>query len=1066
MENEYINLFASISREYAAISNRENLNSTESGFDISNGILSAIYSEFSQLAHEFDLYSLEQELERGLVDLNEKELNKAQDNASGQNTRNPNNQTNKINNVDNNDDDVTTSDIKQWSLDKIFERFLLYPNNKEKAKYRDCKAELKQILEDCDVTNRDKVIRECNFFRSIAMLLVDNIDKVFDDINHQGLSKVEIVGSGLYRMILSIGYEFDKRRFYIDDVEMDFDFLPQSQLLDTPANSIINGSLFPVDNAVSSKVDRPRILVKISRSDFRSCDDATIPPSFNDSRIIHYKADLLRARAAQVAIMSRNLSHNIGSHVLSYLYNEMDWTETPSKKDDNCGLEMIPFDDADRGLCQNVDDMFEEIDAATEGFSERHRSQKRRLEKCIRAEVESLSAVDTKNQNYIRGIRHLIAYLQERQDYVALIATQDIASVVPINFKDDIYDFLNPDKKGLRHKDKDNVDKVDNLLLHYMMRSEGIERPLFSVQEHDNEEKTSVIVKFRDFSGEDKNHVDLEAMRQWNIALPGGVMGRQAFFSILENILRNAAKHDIEQIKKADGGNLVLTIDRFDKTDYDRADESLKKVFDEYYEINNPDDDYYYVTLTLNIKVEDDTLKSLREAVCEEYIDPTTHLMKEKNKGIKEIRISAAWLRADQEPLRKVKIPDEVSGDNLEYKYSLNQRPPVLYVRKNTDGNLQYIICLLKPKQLAYIVPDETDYLPEYPKQWGWQAFRKKTYSQLRKNVFATVVVSDDADYAEVRPYSGCRCLKESELKEISVSKCATEDDRKLIMSEIYRVSANVKNDEEAIFIVDEGTRSDSVDNSVGDKIILTVDESVPENACEYFNHYTPDSSKPKALSIDQISGGNSTDRIVRRETKDILWLYRHLNALKSKIAIFDERLFDRMSKEKEFALRNYDRLTHVYTIELDDKQIGSVNIWGLDANSRAMTRVCVATITKDDKGFEVTMDNPIGTKYNYITIHQGLFDKLYDKFDIRNKVVKHQLIAAFHKAFCVQKDTEYNYKDGFLPNISVHSGRSKPSKGQIPALIPFIPYSALERAVSDCKYTLVELLYSAKVTN
>ena len=56
----------------------------------------------------------------------------------------------------------------------------------------------------------------------------------------------------------------------------------------------------------------------------------------------------------------------------------------------------------------------------------------------------------------------------------------------------------------------------------------------------------------------------------------------------------------------------------------------------------------------------------------------------------------------------------------------------------------------------------------------------------------------------------------------------------------------------------------------------------------------------------------------------------------------------------------------------------------------------------------------------------------------------------------------EINNKQYFLPGISVHSGRSRPSEYDMPQQVPFIQYASLEHAVLDCKYTLTELLDSA----
>ena len=49
--------------------------------------------------------------------------------------------------------------------------------------------------------------------------------------------------------------------------------------------------------------------------------------------------------------------------------------------------------------------------------------------------------------------------------------------------------------------------------------------------------------------------------------------------------------------------------------------------------------------------------------------------------------------------------------------------------------------------------------------------------------------------------------------------------------------------------------------------------------------------------------------------------------------------------------------------------------------------------------------------------------------------------------------------ENDFLEGMIIHSGRSKPNEEDMPQHQPFVQYSAIENAVLDCKYTLVELL-------
>lgn len=110
------------------------------------------------------------------------------------------------------------------------------------------------------------------------------------------------------------------------------------------------------------------------------------------------------------------------------------------------------------------------------------------------------------------------------------------------------------------------------------------------------------------------------------------------------------------------------------------------------------------------------------------------------------------------------------------------------------------------------------------------------------------------------------------------------------------------------------------------------------------------------------------------------------------------------------------------------------------------------------------------------MSIHQGLLDKLYEVFGIKDQQKeKERLTRQFHQAFStsfvnkIKSDDENSEmivanKDlPFLQGLCIHSGRSKPSQIDMPQKLPFIQYASIENAVLDCKYSLVELLDFAR---
>jgi chloramphenicol O-acetyltransferase len=116
-----------------------------------------------------------------------------------------------------------------------------------------------------------------------------------------------------------------------------------------------------------------------------------------------------------------------------------------------------------------------------------------------------------------------------------------------------------------------------------------------------------------------------------------------------------------------------------------------------------------------------------------------------------------------------------------------------------------------------------------------------------------------------------------------------------------------------------------------------------------------------------------------------------------------------------------------------------------------------IATISNKDS-FKIEIHGDKKFEYDYICIHQGLLDKIYEKFHITDKAKKIIVTKEIYKKFS-KKDASIVEKYNYLPQLIIHSGRGKPGENEMPQCQPFLQFSALENAIMDCKYSLVELL-------
>ena len=111
-----------------------------------------------------------------------------------------------------------------------------------------------------------------------------------------------------------------------------------------------------------------------------------------------------------------------------------------------------------------------------------------------------------------------------------------------------------------------------------------------------------------------------------------------------------------------------------------------------------------------------------------------------------------------------------------------------------------------------------------------------------------------------------------------------------------------------------------------------------------------------------------------------------------------------------------------------------------------------------ENNGFFETMFS-----FDYVSVHQGLLDKVYESKDhvsYSSKSVKESnpkllITKELHSKFVRVSTTGNDY----LPGLTIHSGRSKPNQEDMPQHQPFIQYAAIENAIFDCKYSLVDLL-------
>lgn len=889
-------------------------------------------------------------------------------------------------------------------------------------------------------------------------------------------------------------------------------------------------------------------------------------------------------KSAKAAIMSRNMSHNLGSHVMSYLKQHL--SSVTNIINDNVLAEMITS-----------------------------------------ASDTTLIPSD-KPLPFLVGMGHFLSYLQERQDFIATIATDYIPYFSTVNFKDFVYDELNPDKRFERHKDRKNL-QPDNIMLGNIARSEGLGRKIQTTSRRTGL-LSDIVLNFRDaeghifdgepvvnssngiISGRNDASKALEAMRKLEVSLPGGVIGRQAIFSIVENIIRNAAKHGNWRRQ----GKLELTFDFVDKdaieeygqlirrkieleglkregtlteseqSEYDSIINELEKKNSDAAPIETPSylwpwrkkhlslmevlwlfysqsldaDELYFVSITDNIVISDSAVNKLREAILEPYIDNDSK-MKEANKGIKEIRISAAWLRGAKNEEEYFTDPTDDKNPQTEKK------APLVYVRQH-NGCLQYIFCLQKPRNVAVVTQDPLSTTAiKALKEVNWRYYSPEEYMKERNKSYVFTICENQDVFNIIRPFSSSRVyIPDSKNLWNSIKNGLSESDSKVYEKELYQSLVKEKStiwidDDKAkggmtTYIredADYATQEDAGYYKVNDVDVCVIDGCQSHVDYIYRKHHdtleqftTFMGVNPNGCQfVESITGDTSTDRLVRNEKYDFRWYYSHLHAMQKKVAIFDERLFSRIYglEEADFTKGSVEDLDELKTRYCEikplsrrrindcktfddlkrivsDMNLPSIEVSRSDVYTKdyiALTYfqkgVCFYTLIKDSAEdsstktfgvyglyyegvnslmpqcdekyscrceriatlswqnqtlkveFEKSSKKQTENQFDFISIHQGLLDKLYEAFDIKsNQEEKIQFTTTLCRRFSkISSDNSRDWKSGFIPGLVIHSGRSKPAENDMPQMLPFIQYASIEHAVLDCKYSLVDLLENAR---
>lgn len=767
-------------------------------------------------------------------------------------------------------------------------------------------------------------------------------------------------------------------------------------------------------------------------------------------------------KSAIAAVMSRNMSHNLGSHVFFYTRQELLKIYDNQKND------------------ESVND----------------------------------------NSRMIKGMAWFMHYVQERQDFIANINSGDDFLFGPLNFKQDVIDEITPDGVDNRHN---SLPQTKNYLLENIVRSENIIRQdciPANEANYDGFDKTNADSEIKDIDisvlfGNKKwlstwHNKDITAFYDIDIAVGGGQQSRHAFLIVLENIIRNSAKHG-GKLLKGKYNKLKITIEIIEKmitnvtksgkvnisgyeiTIYDNV-ENANIHRDEKSGIFNID---FLISKLQNIKM----------------LEKSSVEINRESKGLKEILIAVLWMKGlalqdiesyskdkdilsieeinksigfrfylpkfqncielKQEDIENLLLHNEINAFGSIYTVDDSVLKNVIsnpaFARFKSLDALKSDLSLRIPRIIFGVPKAENIWQYLYEERVGKNSAhiisfdrveKKDIIKNLRNKVF--LLYQKDASGAKIvfKNHLSQSIIAMENLRNMFNSNYFGKPDAKIfetisganqVFNLMQKFNANVSDDNDRLIekltslywnileaytikvvIVDERlSYADYKEQCIDNNILSLVETKL--KAGKFSDIYFPDEKKERLTIIKKITSilnNRTTDNTSK--AKDVVEFMDH--GVNEIIGLKESKLFFRLSSNNGFNATF-------------DNQNGNVKIVASDIKELFYNQQHTFLFNLNDKHEMVQSSGkfifPNPTKVDFFSIHIGLLDKMPGNDLIRK----------------IKEIFEINNLDSRF--VSVHSGRGGLNSDE--ENVTFIPFSVLQRCLEDSKYMLSEFLNNYK---
>jgi len=648
-------------------------------------------------------------------------------------------------------------------------------------------------------------------------------------------------------------------------------------------------------------------------------------------------------RNAVTSVMSRNMSHNIGSHVLASMSSSESILKIAESNEHNQRDNNYLYKDDDTNRSIVINKNSESIDLAIAKFN---------------------------------------SYLKTRMDYLADIATANQIITVKNNLS------------------KDVVEVIDS---------------------------AQVLIK-KHITGNNKIfYISQNPVSNFYADMPNGALGMHAFYIIIENIVRNSAKH-------GNGDKIEVKFTECGKNNFNDQNNDLpniRKII--IYDASDYKDEKELISL------EDEQNKRIDKKILD-----NNGVLRKGSWGLLEMKISAAYLR-------------KISLDKIDDK---DITPPLLKAVKVDGKYLGYEIYLLKPKTVVVIYDNdfkskiqsylsskklkENEFWESELKKWSSEGVDFVHVDKFKNNddsythdilLLLSVdyeMVSDKLNSIPMRivaaTYDECKELIINTDVEVFIEKIWDKWCKNIIAK--YGNVDIVFSDESEKNVINRKKYTVNGQDELIDAIFIRHCKEVPNNYM-YFEQWG--SLHPAHYMIDEF---------VDNEEKKKESIAKFIESIIFKIAIVDERIQIHSLNEYDGGIKgekkNYYYFMQKCGLVIPPEEI-NLNIEEFDESVKKSVIIWI------EKQINVV---------NFLIIHIGVIEKICSLAYISDEQKKDEI-----NKFLIRLKGINNGKT----KIVISSGRGQPEG--VPDGVLFVQYSNVSQYIveSSSKYHFTQMLMSTR---